>query len=71
MGSLEAAQLLDESGALVATVEVPAFPNTAGIIGWEGRYFANGSIGYETAGLFYTETSFYEVPPAKPEEGPP
>ena len=70
MTKTEPAQLLDSRGIIVATVEVTAFPNNPGVIGWQGRYFAYGTIGYGTgAVLGYQEVSYYEVPGAALEAG--
>lgn len=58
------AQLIAEDGStLVVTVRVPAFPTNPGIVEWDDRYFAHGTVGYGPVEcLTYTEVTLFKVP---------
>lgn len=63
MSGTQTAQLWS-GRALVATVGVPADCAVPDVVVWQGRYFANPTIGYGSPLVIsYAEGTVYVVPP--------
>ena len=57
----QTAHLLNAAQTLVATVQVPAFPNNPALVAYDDVIYGGGQIGYGVDYLTYVEEQVYEA----------